>query len=697
MGSVVGIDLGTTYSVVAHITPDGKPEVIPNEFGRPITPSVVYVGDGDPIVGDEAKERQAAGAEDIASFFKRYMGDPSYVLEFNGREYTPVDLSALVLAYLKTQAERHLGTPVTRAVITVPAYFADAQRQATIEAGRRAGLDVLAIISEPTAAALAYGLRPSPQRQRVLVYDLGGGTFDVSLVEIDPDTLRVIATAGDHHLGGRDWDDRLIGDLEAQFESEFHTELVGDDYNHLLVLAEKLKHSLSARDAVETRIQAGGHTAAYTMTRARFESLTSDLIGQTRQLADSVVRDAGLAWQDIDGIIPVGGSTRMPMVRECIHQMSGKPPLGGANPDEAVALGAAIYAALETERALAASAPLPLLPGRKAVQDVIAHSLGMIAESQDRSRYVNSHLILKNSPIPVESTRPYSIRLRRDGKDHIDVFLTQGESKDPRECVYLDRYYVLSGFSPVGDSEVVVVDITYAYDHNGIVRVTAREQSSGTSLQVTGEPLPPDVPARFFGEPSRHAPSREFMTLYLALDLSGSMRGTPLEEAKRAARAFVAQCDPRTTAIGLISFSDKVAVDLTATNDTDGVLSGIERLAIGKTGGGNAGQPFDNIYRELITAQGRRFGVVLTDGRWSKQHYAVDRAQRCHAERIEIIGVGFGNADRRFLEQITSASQQSIFTDLEHLSEAFISVARELSSQSMAEYPVSCTQLRAQE
>ena len=231
MNSFVGIDLGTTYSVVAYINTQGKPEVIPNEYNNKITPSVVYLGEAKPIVGDEAKEFQALGKTEVASFFKRNMDDTQFLLTFHGRSYTPVDLSSLVLAYLKTQAEQHLGTTVTDAVITVPAYFTHVQRSATIEAGRKAGLNVLKIISEPTAAALAYGLRPSQETQRVLVYDLGGGTFDISLVEITPVELRVIATDGDHNLGGKDWDDHLMGYVESLFRNEFGTDLVRDDFN----------------------------------------------------------------------------------------------------------------------------------------------------------------------------------------------------------------------------------------------------------------------------------------------------------------------------------------------------------------------------------------------------------------------------------------------------------------------------------
>ena len=278
MGVAVGIDLGTTYSVVAYVDADGRPVVIPSLNGKAITPSVVYLGERETLVGDEAKERQAAGAQDVASFFKRHMGEPGFVLEYHGRDYTPVDLSALVLANLKQAAEAYLREPVRDAVITTPAYFTHVQRSETIEAGKRAGLNVLAIISEPTAAALAYGFRPGRAEQRVLVYDLGGGTFDISLVEINERELRVLATDGDHHLGGRDWDDRILTYLQREFEQEHGLELVGDDYNQLLTQAEELKRSLSTRETASVRVQAQGVTGQYTLSRAQLEEMTRDLL-----------------------------------------------------------------------------------------------------------------------------------------------------------------------------------------------------------------------------------------------------------------------------------------------------------------------------------------------------------------------------------------------------------------------------------
>lgn len=681
MGKFVGIDLGTTYSVVAYVNDQGKPEVIPNEHNKKATtPSVIYFSANGPIVGDEAKEYQASGETEVASFFKRSMDDSLFLLSFYGRDYTPIDLSALVLGHLKQQAEHFFGEQVSEAVITVPAYFTHTQRAATIEAGRKAGLNVLKIISEPTAAALAYGMRPGKQEQRMLVYDLGGGTFDVSLVSITSDELTVIATDGDHSLGGKDWDDRLISYLAEQFEQEFGTELLGDDVNELRVQAEKLKYALSVRQSAEIRVQASGKVGTYTVTRSTFEDLTRDLMERTQLLTDHVLAEANISWSGLSGVLPVGGSTRMPMVNEYIKRMSGKPSIGGINPDEAVALGAAIQATMEKEKANGSNAPAYLLSGRKKTTDVIAHSLGMVAESQDRSQYINSVLIRKNLTIPSAQTRPYQMKVRRHGDTQLEVFLTQGESDDTQQCAYLGCY-VFSDFPPMS-SNVAVLDITYAYDKNGIVNISAIERASGKPLTLSIEPLPPDVPARFAGRPSDLQETCEPLTVYLAFDLSGSMSGEPLQEAQKAAREFVERCDLTTTAVGLISFSDSVYVDVEATQNAQLINRAINGLTIGRTGYGNSDHPFEEIYARLKKVPGLRYAIVLADGVWSCQPEAIRKAQRCHEEKIEVIAIGFGGADRDFLAKIASSSEHSFFTDLSRLTEAFSTIAQELTESS---------------
>jgi uncharacterized protein YegL len=565
---------------------------------------------------------------------------------------------------------------------------------ATIEAGRLAGLEVKRIISEPTAAALAYGLRPGTDVSRFVVYDLGGGTFDVSVVRLSDEAVEVIAAAGDHELGGRDWDDRLAASLLQRFERDTGIDLGAGDQGELLVEVERLKRALSARKSADAQVRSGAHATKYTISRAEFEDMTKDLLERTARLTEQALGDVGLTWSDVDGVLPVGGSTRMPMVREWIERMSGKPPVGGIHPDQAVALGAAVQAGLLQAEAAAArllggragvddgapatasaSAGVPLLAPRR-VRDIVAHSLGMIAESQDRSRYLNSVLLQRNTAIPCVAPRPYQFDVSGDGKDLLEVFLTQGENEDPADCTYLGRY-VVTGF-PARAISGAIVDISYAYDENAVVSVSAAERATGTPLTVTVEKLPPDVPERF-GQPPPALKSRGPMTVYLAFDLSGSMTGTPLAKAKEAAEAFISQLDLTTTSVGLIGFSDSVDVALKASQNATHLGGAIRNLHIGRTGGGNSGHPFDDIHRLLHGRDGRRYAVVLADGVWSNQAHAVTRAQRCHQDGIEIIAIGFGSADRNFLNQIASSTEQAFFTDMNKLTAAFSTIARELT------------------
>jgi molecular chaperone DnaK len=676
---VVGIDLGTTYSVVAHLDADGNPEVIPDEDGGLLVPSVISFANDPPVVGAHAKSAQSDGDIEVAAAFKRHMGDPRFRLSFAGEDFDATDLSTLVLAKLRTQAEKFIGKPVTQAVITVPAYFAHPQRTATIDAGRRAGLDVLRVISEPTAAAIAYGMRATERERTVLVYDLGGGTFDASLVRITGDEMWVLGTDGDHRLGGRDWDDRIVAHVHHRFAEEFGVDIGAEDALTLLARAEQLKHALSARQRGDILLDFAGKTARYQVTRDTFEDLTRDLLDRTEQLTRQVVADAGLDWDQIDGVIPIGGSTRMPMVRERIARMSGRQPLGGVHPDQAVAIGAAVDAATEAHRALVrrigAGDMTPKRYGIRVAQDVIAHSLGMIAENANRSRYVNSILIRKNLPIPAQESRPYEFHLRDTGENLLEIFLTQGETDDPKNCVCLGRY-VVTGFGPGAGH--TVVDIEYAYDNSGVVHVSATDRTTTRPLLVTVDAVPPDVPERFAGPPGdsgRHGHT----TVYLAFDLSGSMSGDPLAEAKRAAHAFVAQCDLSRTSVGLIGFSDRVAVRQKATQNAKDIGRAIDRLDVGTTGYGNAGHPFDEIHDLLVDTPEARYAVVLADGMWSRQEQVVARAARCHTAGIETISIGFGSADEKFLRQIASSSEQSLFVDLSRLTESFSTIARELT------------------
>ncbi|MEV6494886.1 Hsp70 family protein, partial [Actinoplanes sp. NPDC051633] len=619
--------------------------------------------------------------------FKRSMGSTTFQLPLGGRDWTPIQLSAEVLKHLKAQAETALGRPVTSAVITVPEYFTHPERDATIKAGELAGLTVPRIISEPTAAALAYGLRPSPQDlRRVMVYDLGGGTFDISLVEISPGAIRVIGSKGNHELGGRDWDDRLGEVLLRNFPAE--ADALADNPTALLVEIERLKRTLSARQTTEVRLHFDGRELRCQITRAEFEAATRDLLEMTGRLADRVLEETGLTWEQIDGVLPVGGSTRMPMVRDLIEKRGGRPPMGGVHPDQAVALGAAAQAAILIEEQGATrlrlgtarpgdEIPLLRLTAPRTIVDVVAHSLGMIAEHESGERYINSVLLARNGTIPCTETKPYQFRVKGDGTDEMEVFLTQGETDDPEPCAYLGRYLV-TGF-PSGGSRDTVVDVSYAYDENAIVGVTAVDRSSGAPLRVTVMSLPEDIPGRFLLPPPRRRTTRVPMTIYLAFDVSGSMAGRPIAEAKTAARSFVSQLDLTSTSIGLIEFSDKLRVTQQATHNAVEIEAAISRLSVGSTGYGNATHPFDELHSLLQQQPGRRFGVVLADGVWERQEHAVKRAVRCHQEKIEIVAVGFGGADQGFLRRIASSSEQAMFTSMEGLSDVFGTIARELT------------------
>ncbi len=342
---VLGIDLGTTFSAMSLVNDYGKPEIITNAEGFSTTPSVVHFYDDDAcVVGEEAVKMVVIDPENVVRFIKRHMGEEDFTLEFFGRAYTPQEVSALILRKLKEDAEELLGVEVKDAVITVPAYFHSAQRGATAEAGAIAGLNVLSIINEPTAAAIAYGLDRIGGRRKLLVLDLGGGTFDVTVMEIDGTRLSTLASDGNAELGGKDWDDRLLNFVAEQFFEKFQTDPRDDaaPYQELYERCLHAKISLSTKPRAVIPVNYRGNRMAVPVDRELFESLTADLVQQCEDTANIVLEKAKLTWADLDDVLLVGGSTRMPMVRNMLERLSGKPPAEGVNPDECVALGAAL-------------------------------------------------------------------------------------------------------------------------------------------------------------------------------------------------------------------------------------------------------------------------------------------------------------------------------------------------------------------
>ena len=486
----VGIDLGTTFSAIAQINEFGKPEVVKNGEGKSLTPSVVAVCEQPPLVGDEAKGLQALGTEGIASFFKRAMGDPHWVLETPNGCYTPTDLASLVLKKLKTDAEQQIGQPITDAVITVPAYFNNDQRKATKKAGELAGLNVLMMINEPTAAAIAFGLGGGSAVGKVLVYDLGGGTFDVSLIELGKDDIQVLATDGDHELGGKDWDDRIANYVAGEFYDEHGEKPLEDKVSHndLLVASEQTKINLSTMSSTRMSITHAGIRAAYTITRQQLEGMTSDLLERTAMLTENVLRAQNLTWKDLKGVLLVGGSTRMPMVREFVRRF-GCEPMTGVDVDEAVALGAAIQAnqMLGQRR----GGKVYSLPGAKRFKDVTSHSLGVVALGEDRESYINSIIIRKNAVVPCKESKPYQLPTQPGKKNELDVYMLQGESEKVAQCHVLGKY-IFSGITHVSNGPAVI-DIEYGYDENSVVTVVARERTTGRELSFTREQLPGDM------------------------------------------------------------------------------------------------------------------------------------------------------------------------------------------------------------
>ena len=690
MPTFVGIDLGTTNSVVAARNAYGRPEVIANREGRNITPSVVYFGATPPAVGDEAKEWARLGNEEIASFFKPHMGSPLYKLRFHGRDYDATDLSSLVLERLKEDAEAKLGTSVDHAVITVPAYFADAQRKATIDAGRLAGLDVARIINEPTAAALAYGLQKSGSEETVLIYDLGGGTFDVTVARIAPDEVAVLSTAGDRDLGGKDWDDLIATYLAEKFAADTGLDPLDDPValNEVLTLAEQAKWALSDRTSARITLQIGQQRKSYELGRVEFEAMTFPLMDRTRRLTEEALEEAGLTWKGLSGVLLVGGSTRMPMVRSYVKEMAGQDPRAGVNVDEVVALGAAIQAGIEAGEATgdalprftlggatAGTAPKFTLAGARRVVDVMSHSLGAVAVSPDGSSYVNDVIIRRNLPIPVEDARTYLHETHGGRNEKLEIYLTQGESTRPLDCSVLGKY-VFTGIQAT-DAEVRV-DVKLSYDVNGVVQVRAHQRDTGHALKMTVEAVPDDL--SWLGLPPDTGATRtpaDPTRIYLLIDVSASMAGTPLVEAQLAARGFLDKCDFTTTEIGLISFSDEVTLQAEATDNVRKVQAALARLE--PDGTTNLSDAIEMARLKLNRLDRTRYIVLLTDGYPDAAESAVEAAAKARGEGVEIVAIGMGDADLGYLRRLASTEEGSIFARQGELVGAFGHIAKIIS------------------
>ena len=693
----VGIDLGTTYSAVATFNKTkGEVEILKNDLEKKCTPSVICIENGKVTIGDEAKDMQAAGNLNTAAFYKSMMGEKDYTIYIDGKDYTPEDLSSEYLRELKRITEKENGVEIGGAVITVPAYFNEAQRNATLNAGKRAGLNVLKIINEPTSAIIAYGLT-GQGKKNVMVYDLGGGTFDVTIAQVDGTKIQVLSTNGNHQLGGKDWDYVLIKELSERFLDEFgvNIEDYPDAYKELQVKCEETKKKLTNLSSTTVTVQCEGYSGKYEITKDFFNDQTINLLDETISLIHKCFSEIGngFGWQSLDEVVLVGGSTRMPQIKEMIIREYGKPPITkNIDVDTIVAAGAAMQAQLCTENMLVLGGsvgqrPIANLGGSVApqnsgaivirgtdIQDITAHSLGMLALASDEKDYVNSIIIKKNSKMNEAFGKKYQFK-----GENLDVYVLQGESNDPYDCTLLYKY-VISGMKK-GEKNCFTVN--FLYNNNGTVEVNA-VLDNGTKLtakQCEVTETISEIILRLRKEREEARNKKSSAEIMFMLDTSYSMEGSPMRQAKDAMKDFVRSLDLSYVKVAILDFADKSRWVCDFTNDSSTLNSAISSLDVdGPCGICNGETPLTNRGNDFKSKDSAKIIVVLTDGVWSHQDTEIKTAKRLKSEGVTIYAVGVEGADEDFLGEIAS-EKGARKIDLSKLSSTFKEIASSIATE----------------
>jgi molecular chaperone DnaK len=661
MDAPVGIDLGTTISMLAVADESRRISFAATRDGGPRLRSVVAVRAGDVAVGEEAVRASPLDPESCFAFFKRSMGT-DWEVDAGGRRWRPEDLSAEVLRALGEDAAATFGTPPARAIVTIPAYFGDDARRATLEAARLAGIEALGLIHEPTAACFGHGVDAATT---VLVYDLGGGTFDVSVVRHERGGSEVLATLGDHRLGGKDWDDTMAellvetldGDADPRDDPALSVELEER--------AREAKHTLSRLDRCSVNVATSTGLRRVEVTRERFFERTAHLFDRTEGIVARVLEEVGGADR-IEEVLLVGGSTRMPPCAEVLARMSGVRPAAGVDPDQAVARGAAI-AAVEAERSTAGGGAL----GR--IRDVTAHALGFVVVSADGRRYVNQVMIGRNAPIPASATKTHSLSVPGGGDGRLEVHMLQGEAERPLDNQPLGCWRFAGIEAKRGGT--LSVDVAYQYNQDGIVQVSASVDGRRLAEPTVDRD---DRDLAWTDEAPGSHRGNEGLAVALVIDVSSSMTGAKLEEAKAALGGFVDVLEDAGLGdrIALITFSTSAACKAAIGAAPKRLRRAAKDLVA--SGSTDMGAGLDMAGKELCAQDGRLVVVLLTDGQPNDDAATTRARERLVGEGVEIIARGVRGANLAFLEQLATVDGEIL--DLADLAGGFRGIARQLAT-----------------